>query len=141
MAEGEGQERIAGEDGGRLVEGLMDGRAAAAEVVVVHRRQVVVDQRIAMDQLDGGGGGEAELGGDAQHPGGLDEKERPQPLAALERAVPHGGDQPLGRSAGAGERPRPEKRIERPLDFGGVSCQLLVEVGHNRALPQSGRNH
>ena len=49
-------QRVAGEDRGRLVEGLVAGRAAAAQVVVVHRRQVVVDQAIAVDQLDGAGG-------------------------------------------------------------------------------------
>ena len=46
--EGEGEQAVAGQDRGRLVEGLVRGRPAAAQVVVVHRRQVVVHQRIAM---------------------------------------------------------------------------------------------
>ena len=51
--EGERLQRVGGEDGGRLVEGPVGGRAAAAHVVVVHGRQVVVDQREGMHQLDG----------------------------------------------------------------------------------------
>lgn len=45
-------QRIASEDRGGLVEGDMHGRLAAAQRVVVHRRQVVVDQRVGMDQFD-----------------------------------------------------------------------------------------
>jgi hypothetical protein len=39
-----GQQRVAGEDGGRVVVGLVHGGLAATQVVVVHGRQVVVDQ-------------------------------------------------------------------------------------------------
>ena len=46
------QQRVAGQDRGRLAERLVVARAAAPEVVVVHRRQVVVDQRVAVHQLD-----------------------------------------------------------------------------------------
>ena len=46
--EGEGQQPVTGEDRGRLVEFLVRGRTAAAEIVVVHGRQVVMHQRIAM---------------------------------------------------------------------------------------------
>ena len=48
-------QRIAGEDRGRLVELPMRRRAAAPQVVVVHRRQVVVHERVGVDQLDGRG--------------------------------------------------------------------------------------
>ena len=47
-----GVERVAGEDRDVLAERLVAGRAAATQVVVVHRRQVVVDQRVGVDQLD-----------------------------------------------------------------------------------------
>ncbi len=43
---------VAGEDRGRLVEGLVAGRPAAAQIAVVHRRQIVVDQRIGVHHLD-----------------------------------------------------------------------------------------
>ena len=48
--------RVAGEDRGRLVEGAMGARASAPKIVVVHRRQIVVDQRIGVQALDRGGG-------------------------------------------------------------------------------------
>ena len=35
---------IADQDGGRLIKGAMAGRAAAAQVIVVHRRQIIVHQ-------------------------------------------------------------------------------------------------
>ncbi len=50
--EGAGLQGVAGQDGGRLVEGAMAGRLAAAQVVVVHRRQVVVHQGIGVQHLD-----------------------------------------------------------------------------------------
>jgi hypothetical protein len=42
--EGERQQAVAGKDRRRLVEGDMHGRLAAAQVVVVHRRQVVMHE-------------------------------------------------------------------------------------------------
>ncbi len=54
-AERQHLQRVAGQDGGGLVERAMTGRPAAAQVVVVHRRQVVVHQRVGVDQLDGAG--------------------------------------------------------------------------------------
>ena len=48
-------QRIAGQDRRAFVERLVAGRPAAAQVVVVHRRQVVVDQAVGVDQLDRGG--------------------------------------------------------------------------------------
>ncbi len=47
--EGKRQEGVAGKDRGRLAEGDMKGRAAAADGVVVHGRQVVMHQGVAMD--------------------------------------------------------------------------------------------
>ena len=53
--EGAGLQRVAGQDGGGFVEGLVAARLAAAQVVVVHGRQVVVHQRIGVQHFDGGG--------------------------------------------------------------------------------------
>ena len=43
---GQRQQGIAGQDRERFVEGLVTGGPATPQVVVVHRRQIVVDQRI-----------------------------------------------------------------------------------------------
>ena len=56
--EGDGLERVAYENGGRLVIGLVHGRAAAADVVVVHRGQVVVHEAVGVDALQRAGGAE-----------------------------------------------------------------------------------
>ena len=48
------QQAVAGQDRGRLVERLVGGRPAPPQVVVVHRRQVVVHQRIAVHALQRG---------------------------------------------------------------------------------------
>ena len=92
--EGERLERVAGEDRRRLVEGAMDARLAAAQVVVVHRRQIVVDERVAMQELDRGAGLHNSGVVALEEAGGLDDEERPQALAAGERRVPHRRHQP-----------------------------------------------
>ena len=57
-----GLEGVAHQDGGVLSVDAVDGGAAPALVVVVHGRQVVVDQRVAVDQLDGGCGVQGRVG-------------------------------------------------------------------------------
>ena len=47
-----GEQAVAGEDRDVLAVDDVRGRPAAAQLVVVHRRQVVVDQRIGVDELD-----------------------------------------------------------------------------------------
>jgi hypothetical protein len=92
--EGEGLEGIARQDGRCFVEGPVDGRPATAEIIVVHGRQVVVDQGIAVQQLDGAPGPQASPGPGSQEAGRLERQEGPQPLAAAQDRVPHGGGEP-----------------------------------------------
>ena len=47
-----GDERIAREDRRRLVEFDVGSGASAPQIVVVHRRQIVVNQRICVNHLD-----------------------------------------------------------------------------------------
>ena len=53
---GERQQCVAGKNRSRIIECFMHRRSSAAEVVVVHRRQIVMHQRIAMDELKRGAG-------------------------------------------------------------------------------------
>ena len=53
--------RVAGEDRGRLVKGLVHGRAAPAQVVVIHRRQIVMHERVAMHAFERASGVERGL--------------------------------------------------------------------------------
>ena len=54
--EGERQQRVAGKDGRRLVEGPVDGGTSAPDIVVVHRGKVVMHQRIAVHAFQRRGG-------------------------------------------------------------------------------------
>ena len=53
-----GEEAVAGQDGHVLAEGDVAGGPAAAQRVVVDRRQVVVDERVRVDELERGGRGQ-----------------------------------------------------------------------------------
>ena len=73
------QQRVAREHGDAFAEDLVVGRLATAEIVVVHRGQIIVDERVGVDALHGAGerhgvgfaaatgfgGGEAERGAHA----------------------------------------------------------------------------
>ena len=87
--EGEALQRISGEERRRLVELDVARGLAPAQRIVVHARQIVVDQRVRMDHLDGRG---ARIhAGDV----GIDDfagrvsKQRTHALAAAERRVAH----------------------------------------------------
>jgi hypothetical protein len=89
--------RVAGQDGHRLAERLVAGRAAAAEVVVVHRRQVVVDEAERVNELDRGGRRDGRLVRRrvaAAGPAGLEDEARAEPLAAGQQAVVDRVEQP-----------------------------------------------
>ena len=92
--ESQRQQAVAGKDGGRLVEGLVHGRLAAAQIVVVHRRQIVMDQRIAVDAFERRRHAQRRMLIGAEESCALQHKERAQPLAAIEHAVPHRLKQP-----------------------------------------------
>ncbi len=51
--EGAGLQRVAGQDGDGLAKGHVAGGLAAAQVVVVEGRQVVVDERVGVEHLEG----------------------------------------------------------------------------------------
>ena len=87
--EGQRQQAVADEDRGGLVVGLVGRRASPAHVVVVHRGQVVVDQRVAVDHFQRAGGTQHAVAADTEEPRRLDEQERPETLAAGEAGITH----------------------------------------------------
>ena len=88
--EGAGEQRVPGQDRGRLVEGLVAGGFATAHVVIVHRGQIVMHQRVGVQHLDAGGnaGGAAAI--DTEQGGGLHHDEGAHALAAAKHGVSHG---------------------------------------------------
>ena len=71
---------VAGQDRRRLVERLVAGRPAAPQVVVVHRRQVVVDQRIGVHHLQRTGRRQRRLRLAPARLGRHQAEHRPEPL-------------------------------------------------------------
>ena len=115
-----GQERIASEDGDAFPVDLVTGGAAATKVVIVHRGEVVMDERVGVDTFDSAGqrhgvsgasttgfcGGECQDGADA--------------LAAGKKAVAHG----FVNGGGASTCGRKE-----PAQCAVDACGLLLHVG------------
>lgn len=89
-----GLQRVAREDGERLAEGLVVRGLAAAQVVVVHARQVVVDERIVVHQLQRAGIRQRQMPVDPAQPRKLERQHRADAFAAGEDAVAHGFIQP-----------------------------------------------
>ena len=114
--EGVGQKRVAREDRGRLIVFLMCGRLAAPEIIVVHRRQVVVDKAVAMHAFDGGGGAQHALPLLAEQTRRLDHQKGTKALAAGQGRVAHALDHPLRSKDFAGQDLRVEQVHEDAVD-------------------------
>ncbi len=94
--EGLGVEAIAGQDRDVLAERTVTRGLPSADVVIVHRGQVVVDQRVGMDQLERGCEGQ-HVGGVESHRGRRGQSEHgADPLARREQRVAHRLLQPVG---------------------------------------------
>ena len=91
--EGEGLEGVAGEDGDGFAEDYVAGGLAAAEVVVVEGGEVVVDEGVGVDHLDGCaevGCAFGDVAGAGDHAGGFHAEDGAEAFAAGEGAVAHG---------------------------------------------------
>ena len=89
QGEGEGVQRVAGEDSGRFVIGAVRAGASPAQVVIVHRGQIVVDERVGVDGFHCAGGG---VNGVKRHGEGVSrgvEERGAQAFAAAEGGVAH----------------------------------------------------
>jgi hypothetical protein len=111
-----GVEPVAGEDRDVLAELDVAGGPAAAEVVVVHRREVVVDEAVRVDELERGGEREDVLRVFFERGGGGEREHGTDALAAGEEAVAHGFLEAL-RSGLVGE-----------LEVGEVALDLRAQV-------------
>jgi hypothetical protein len=97
----QGLQCIAGKHRSPFVEGTMAGGPTAAQVVIIHCRQVVVDQAVGVDELHGDRSIIERLRWRAERGAGGIHQHRPQSLAAAKRAVTHGFKQP--RRTGVGQ--------------------------------------
>ena len=110
-----GQQAVAGQDRGGFIKGLVAGRTSPTQIVVVHRRQIVMYQRIAMNHLQSTSCAQNAVALDAEQAGGFDQQEGAQALAAAERAIAHGFQQPLRPGFFAGQQMWAEQGIQHGL--------------------------
>ena len=103
--EGQRLQCIAGQDRGGFVELPVAARPTATEIVIIHHRQVIVDQGVAMDELDRRGDARGGRRGNAEQCGAGEHKERPQALAGSQRTVAHRLEQARFRTITGGQKP------------------------------------
>jgi len=89
QAERTGLQGVAGEDRGGFVEGDVGGGLATAQGIVVHRRQVVVHQRVGVDQFHRHRRGIKPVQGRAEHLAGGIDQQGAHALAATEHGMAH----------------------------------------------------
>ena len=85
----ESEQGVAGEDRDRFAEHFVASGPAAPQVVVIERGQIIVDQRIGMDQLQRGGGGFNSGGRIGDRLRGRYTEDGPDALSAREEAIAH----------------------------------------------------
>ncbi len=104
------------------------GGASAPQIVVVHRRQVVMHQAVGVDEFDRGGRAIELIEWSAQRFAGRVHEYRPQALAAAEHAVAHG----LVQAARFDSR-RGEPAIKGPLDARLIARDSIRQARWSRA--------
>ena len=134
------QQPVAGKDCGGFVELFVAGRPAAPQVAVVHRRQVIVDQRIGMNHLDRRRDLQGAAPDHPEQPRSGEHQQRPQPLAGSQRRISHCIIYPGFETGRCGEQPF-EQRIGQPggnrrrLGNGSaVGPQILGHVASRTSL-------
>jgi hypothetical protein len=121
------QQSIAGEDGDAFAEHFVVGRLAAAEIVVVHRGQIIVDQRIGVDALDRTRRRQGVHVVPAAGLGRGEDERRPHPLAPGEERVAHGAVNGRGL-----HRFLREKTVEGFVDPLRATVEEVLQIERNR---------
>ena len=85
--ESQGQQAVAGKNSGGFVKGAVDRRLTATQIIVVHRRQIVVDQRIAMDAFERCRNAQGRFVVRTEESGAFQDQERANTLAAIQDPV------------------------------------------------------
>ncbi len=115
--ESQRQQTVTGQDGRRLVKRPVAGRPATPQVVVVHRRQIVVDQRIGVNHLQRTSRRQRRLSFAAARFGRHQAQDRTQPLATPQHSCN------ASPSPAAPDTPPPSARV----NLGQVAAQGLLD--------------
>ena len=117
---------IAGQHGGGFIEGLVHGGLPAAQVIIVHARQIVVDQAVDMDAFDRERDPERLFAWHMEDIAGRNHQQRAHAFATADRRMAHGFIQPSAAVIGHGQQP-----IETLIDglADGIKGGLQAERG------------
>ena len=131
---GQSLQGITAEDGGRLVKLAVAGGPASAEVIIIHRRQVIMHERVGVDHLNGQGRRRGRFprllarsprtvaracGRGPEHQG------RPQPLAGRQQGIPHRINE-AGRCVG--------RHLDRRVETGIDEAADPLQGAHHRRI-------
>lgn len=132
------QQGVTGKDRSRLVERDVHRRFSAAKVIIVHARQIVVDQRMDMDALDSEPGSKRQGSGNVEQVGGGARQQGPKALTSAYCGVTHGVQKAGARVGGLDQhlfehgvdiRRNPRKRLinarEVPGDFSRTHARAI----------------
>ena len=130
--EGLSKQRIAREHGDAFAEDFVIGRLAPAEIIVVHRRQIVVNERIGVDALDRTGERHGGLLRSTARSGRREAERRAHAFAAGKERVAHRLVDGGGLHAFLGQ-----ETIQTAIDKGGAALEVGLEIKGRRTT--SGR--
>jgi len=83
------KQRIAGEDRYRFAEHLVVRWFAAAQIIIVESRQIIMNQRVRVDKFERTPGLNRSFRGLVEHARRFQAKDRPNPFASGKHTVPH----------------------------------------------------
>jgi len=118
--EGQSEQGVAGQDGDGFAKFFVAGRFAAAEVIVIECGEIVVNERVGVDEFYSAAGMKrrGDVGG--EDAGGFKAEDGPDAFAAGKDRVAHGLVDGGGRGFGRGEE---------ALQGGVHELQVLIEEG------------
>ena len=108
------QQPVAGKYRRRFVKSPMTGRLTAAQVVVIHRRQIVMNQRIAMHHFQSHRDAQRSVFFNTEQISTLHDQKRPQTFPAGQHGITHRFDYAAFRRIG-----QRQQSVEFGRDFGG----------------------
>lgn len=129
------QQGVPSKDRRRIIEGFVDRRLPAAQIIIVHRRKIVVNQRVAVNKLHSDASWNRCLWPYAENCRGLSDKKWPEPLSAVQCSMPHCRDEPRRSRTGAGQLRVGEVSGQGRVDAPGIGLYIDIEgVGHGRPV-------
>jgi len=89
-SKGLGQKPVPRQNGNGFPEDAVIGRASAPEIIIIHAREIVMNEGIGVNAFDSAGGREGEGFGATSGPGCRQAEDGSEPFSSGKQAVPHG---------------------------------------------------